>query len=114
MAALTVEDVVSASAEYDHVHEVRAVGPALVLVLEREAPMRLETLSSTESEFNALREECSSNRRWQALLDVYFAVKADEEGIGHTDLWLREEDHASRLQAGQRLSTLRVTEEIDR
>jgi len=46
--------------------------------------------------------------RWQALLDLYFEIRADEEG--HPDLWRREDDHTDRLKAGQRLSALRITD----
>jgi hypothetical protein len=106
---LTVKDVLETRAEYDHELPVRSIGPALVLVLEREAPLRMETLASTDNEFDVLREECYSNPRWKALLDLYFEIRTDEEGVEHSDLWRREDDHADRLEAGQKLSSVRVT-----
>jgi hypothetical protein len=106
----TVKDVLETRAEYDHELPVRSIGPALVLVLEREAPLRMETLASTDNEFDALREECYSNPRWKALLDLYFEIRTDEEGIEHSDLWRREDDHADRLEAGLKISSVRVAE----
>src|SRR5437867_3049128 len=105
LTKLTPQDVLSAPAEFDHELEVRSVAPAIVIVLEREAPLRLELLASTEAEHAALREECRSNPRWAAMLDSFFASKADE-----ADEDFRLEDrHVKRLDSGQRLSTLRVS-----
>jgi hypothetical protein len=56
-----LDDVLETQAEFDHEMPVRTIAPAIVLVLEREAPMRMETLASTEGEMAALQEECSSN-----------------------------------------------------
>jgi len=97
---LTVEDVLSTRAEFDHVVEVRSIAPALILVLERDAPMRMAMLSSTESEFLALQEEVASSAEWAGVLNAFF------EGCDE----LREHEHADRLSNGQRISTLRVTE----
>jgi hypothetical protein len=87
---LTVADVLEAPAEYQSV-EVRTIGPALVLVMERDAPLRLGTLASTEREFEALRESVANDPRFRALLDVYFA---------NEDLTRREVAHDDRLAAG--------------
>jgi hypothetical protein len=102
---VTVENVLAASCEFDHELPVRSIGPALCLVLERDAPLRMETLASTEAEFRALEESCRNDLRWKALLDTYFALKDEEEGQ-----LPREDAHAERLQAGQRLSSVRVTD----
>lgn len=104
---LSVSDVLNAPAEYDHELIVRAIGPAAVLILEREAPMRLECMASTEAEFEALREWCATPRV-QHLLSVYFAMKEEEERIDHSDLWALEDDHAERLGRGRRIETVRV------
>lgn len=107
---LTVSDILGTPAEYDHELSVRAIGPAVVLILEREAPMRLESLASTESEFDALREWCSESPRIRRLLELYFLLKQDEEGIAHTDLWAHEDEHTGRLQRAQRIETSRVAD----
>jgi hypothetical protein len=90
---VTVSNIMNAQAQFDHVAEVRSIAPAVVLVLEKDAPLRMETLASTEAERLALREECRSNPVWGEILDTWFA-----------------NEHASRLQNGERISTPRVAE----
>jgi hypothetical protein len=107
---VTVDTILSTPCEYDHTLEIRSVGPAVVFVLERDAPLRMETLASTEAEFEALKETCRNDPRWNELLDVYFALKAEEEGAEHRGLWFREDDHAERLAAGRPVSSLRVAD----
>lgn len=107
---MNVNDVLSAKAEYDHVHEVRSIGPAIVLVLERDAPLRLALVYSTEGEFEALKDSARNEPRWVELLDLFFALRADEEGIEHADLWAREAAHTDRLASGERLMNPRVTD----
>ncbi|SRR6266496_1931553 len=102
LETLTVKEILTAPVEYDHELSVRSIGPALVLVLEKEAPFRLEVLASTEAEHDALREEIRSNEVWGELLDVYFET-ADERRF-------REDEHAVRLDNGRRISNLRVTD----
>jgi hypothetical protein len=101
---LTVQDVLAAPAEYDHSYEIRSIGPAVVLVLEREGPMRMEALYSTEGELLALEDEIRSNPRWSELLGVYFESKEDEdeELVRGSELWAREEAHTEGLSVGQR------------
>jgi hypothetical protein len=106
---LTVEDILSAPAEYDHTLEVRSIAPAIVLVLEQEAPMRLEAVASTRAEFEALLAWCSNTPQVREILDLFYAVKAEEEGTELSNCWRREDEHAERLESGQRLLTLRVT-----
>src|SRR6266508_1080864 len=100
--ALTVNRILDTQAQFDHSLEVRAVAPALVLILEREAPLRMEALSSTRSEFEALREEIATNPRWREILGSWYLAKDDEDDLGIC----REDEHAERLDAGQKLSTL--------
>jgi hypothetical protein len=101
---VTVDEIMSTPAEYDHALEVRSVGPAIVLILERDAPLRMEALASTEAEEDALRETARNDARWWHILDAWFAARADEG-----DTWFRREiRHGERLSSGQRLSTLRV------
>jgi hypothetical protein len=111
--ALTVDDVLATRAEYDHEISVRAIGPAIAIVLKREAPVRMEMLCSTESELGALKEECRSNPRWRALLDVYIGLKTAEEGSEESPLWRRENEHSIRLKVGQLITTDRVSGSSD-
>jgi len=96
---LTVADVLSTPCEYQTL-EVRTIGPALVLVVERDAPLRMETLHSSQREFEALKESVENDPRFRALLDVYFSDASLER---------REQAHHDRLLAG-RLLTARVTD----
>lgn len=109
---LTVSDILSASAEYDHEHTVRSIGPAIVLVLERDAPMRLETISSTESEFQALLDEVANNERWGELLALFDQLHAEEETVPNADLWTRVDAYTERLMRGKRISSCRVADEV--
>lgn len=106
MNLLTVDDVLSAPAEYDHSTEIRSVGPAVLLVLEREAPLRLETLASTEAEFAALREWISSNDRARLILGAFFEAKDDETGGSLAPR--RDDEHAARLRRARRIGSARV------
>jgi hypothetical protein len=108
LSELTVKDVLRASAEYDHVLEVRAIGPAIVLVLERDAPLRMELMTSTESEYAALLEEVQANEKWGAILQLWDAIRAEEEGASEADFWRREDNHAARLRSGRRVTETRV------
>jgi hypothetical protein len=103
---LTVSDILNTKAGFDHVVEVRSIAPALTLVLEKDAPFRMELLASTESEHQALRDECRSNHRWREILEAWFACKDNEDDMD----FRREDKHAGRLAAGERISTVRVTD----
>jgi hypothetical protein len=103
---LTVAQILDTPAEFDHLAEVRSIGPAFVLVLEREAPLRIEVLASTASEFDALREARDNDWRFAALLDLFFDLQREE---ARDDLDPRKREHAARLTAGQRLLTTRVS-----
>lgn len=107
---MNVDGVLTATAEYDHVHEVRSIGPAIVLVLEREAPLRLDLVYSTQSEFGALKDSARNDPRWVELLDMFFALRAEEEGVKHVGLSAREAAHTDRLASGERMTNLRVTD----
>lgn len=103
MTALTVGDVLSAPAVYGHSVEIRAVGPAIVLTLEREAPLRIDTLASTESEFAALREWVASSERARHILGAFFDAKDAEDGsrLGHT----RADEHSERLNRARKITS---------
>jgi hypothetical protein len=100
---LTASDVISARAEYVHELNLRTVGPAVVLVAERDAPLRMEVLADTHGEHQALVEFVRRDPRVAELLDTCFAY-------GEPDLFLREDAHATRLEKRQPLSTFRVVD----
>jgi hypothetical protein len=100
---MTVQDLLSTPAEFDHELTVKSIGPAFVLVLEQEAPIRLETMATTDSEFAVLCAWAHGNSKARDLLDVYF------EGGHCFELAARESKHADRLSIGRPLTTLRVS-----
>jgi hypothetical protein len=104
---LTPAEILEAPAGFASVHEVRSIGPAIVLVLEHEGPMRMEFSHSTEAEFHALRAGMSRTARH--VLDEYFEAKAEEEGTSDLLAWEREEEHAARLAGGSLLTHTRVS-----
>jgi hypothetical protein len=97
----TVEDVLSARAEFDHEHTVRSIGPALILILERDGPMRLEAAASTRQEIDALLDEVANNARWEELLDIFDQV---------ADVGPYVEEWAERLKSGKKIISHRVSE----
>jgi hypothetical protein len=105
-SSLTVDEVLTEPAGFDHEVTVKAVGPAVVLVLEREAPLRMELLASTDAEHQALREEARSNPRWGVILEGWIGSKDEENDLGCR----REDDHVDRLERGARITDYRVTD----
>jgi hypothetical protein len=107
---LTPADVLAARAYCSHSHEVRAIGPAVVIVVELDAPLRLETLASTESEFGALREWCRSNPIANHVLTAFYEAR-DAQNDGFSD---REDVHTERLRRGETLATMYTAAEQTR
>lgn len=105
---MTVADVLSAPAEFDHEYTVRSVGPCAILVLELEAPMRAEYVASTDSEFDALVAWAREHDLTRHVLDAFYAAKSIEEGTEAPLGWSRESAHARRLSSGQRIATTRA------
>lgn len=97
--ALSVEDILDAPAIYSS-SEIRHVGPAIVLIAERDAPLRVEVLATSRGDGLALQEFIRSDRRVRELLDTYFAYAEDDPLI-----FEREDRHVERLDAGRPLST---------
>jgi hypothetical protein len=98
---LTPADVLAARAYCAHFHEVRAIGPAVVIVVELDGPLRLETLASTDSEFRALQEWCRSNPNANHVLTAFYEAR-DAQNNGFSD---RECVHEERLRQGGTLAT---------
>ena len=97
---MTADEALSAPAEYAHSVEVRSVGPAAVIVLEVDAPMRVEFLYGTDGECSALIEHLRRDELTNELMRRYFAA-------GHDEV-VREELHADRLARGSRLEEFRA------
>ena len=105
---LTVEQALAVRAEFAHELVVRAVGPAVILVLELGAPLRMEHIASTDSEFDALLEHTRCSPAAGHVLQAFAEAKEVEEGSSDAGLWRREQAHHERLENAQPLSSLRV------
>jgi hypothetical protein len=97
---LTPADVLAARAYCAHCHEVRSIGPAAVIVVELDGPLRLETLASTDGEFRALQEWCRSNPIANHVLTAFYEAR-DAQNNGFSD---RECAHEERLRQGATLA----------
>jgi hypothetical protein len=101
---VTVSKILRSQAAYTHSLEVRAQGPALALILEVDAPFRLQPMYSTASEKSRLLHEIASDDRWQTILAAFEMAGADEGGSwASTALILKSEAHTRRLAQGRRI-----------
>jgi hypothetical protein len=105
LQTLTTADVLGTPAEYANELHVRTIGPAIVLVLERDAPIRMEVIAGTHGEMLALQEWVHRDEQAAGMLDSYFAQSESE-------LFSREDRHTERLAQGRSLSTLRVSDHL--
>jgi hypothetical protein len=101
---LTVADVLNVPREARYLTMIRSIAPAIVIVLEKDAPARMQFLRTTEEEEDTLAEWARGDQLAARVLDAYFGD--DEED---SERWEREDDHAARLEAGERLDSLRLT-----
>lgn len=92
---LTVEEILHAPAEFDHEVVIRSIGPALVFVLEAEAPERMEVLASTDSEIQALNCHLRDNARHTAMIDAYYEGRDEDDSS-----FASEDAHVERLRQG--------------
>jgi hypothetical protein len=97
--ALTVEQILRSPAEFDHEITVRSIGPAIVAVLEAEAPLRFEVLASTEQEACALRAWLETNTYASHVWAAYLEAQAAQQD--QSVEFSREDVHASRLERAQ-------------
>src|SRR5581483_4240824 len=104
---LHVSDVLAAPAVYAHSTEVRTIAPALVFVVERDAPLRMELLASTHGEATSVQELVRNDPVAAEFVDIYFGERADGG-------FLREDRHAERLDSGRPVSALRVIDGVPR
>jgi hypothetical protein len=92
---ITVEDVLNTPVEYAHSAEVRSLAPAVVLILERDAPARMQFLRTTEEEEDMLAKWARGDALAGRVLDAYF---------GDDDLdserFEREDDYTLRMTTG--------------
>ena len=101
---ITVDDVLNARIENVRSIEVRSIAPAVVLILEQEAPARVEFLRDNEDEEDALVEWARGNDVARRVITEYLGKDDDD-----SERWAREDDHAARLDAGERPESLRLT-----
>jgi hypothetical protein len=106
---LTVRDVLAAPAEFAHEASVRTQGPAVLLVLEVDAPPRLEVLAGTRGEAASLQSFIRRDPLAGDVTATYFAFNGDDPVV-----YEREDRHAERLEAGRPLSSLRVSDGASR
>jgi len=100
--AVTVQHVLDAPARYS-THEVRLIAPAMVVVIERDAPPRLEIAGvETRGDATALQSFLDSD---ELALDIRsaFYSHAQDDPVVHE----RREQYTERLDQGQNLSSLR-------
>lgn len=102
---IRVEDVLNTPVEYAHSAEVRSLAPAVVLILEQDAPARMQFLRTTEEEEDTLAGWAREDQLAGRVLDAYFGDDDDD-----SERWEREDDYAARLDAGERLQSLRLTD----
>jgi hypothetical protein len=67
---------------------IRTVGPALILILEYEAPLRFESVASTDQEHERLRVWSLHDERTREIMRAYFDCEDELE---------RSDAHAARL-----------------
>ena len=106
---VTPAHVLEASAEYDPDHEltVRSIGPAVVIVVERDAPIRHEVLAATRGEMLALRDWLESNPTAAYTWASYLEAIWSDDSLEQPDL-SRANEHAARLEKATRTKKLCV------
>jgi hypothetical protein len=101
---LTVNDVLNARGQYTEEFAVRVASPAVILVLERDCPARLEVAGvQTNGEKLALHEWIRRDELAGDVMAVYFA-HGEDDPLSYE----REDRHAERLAAALPLTTHRV------
>lgn len=106
---LTAERLLATPAAFDHELRVRSIGPAIVIVLERDAPLRFEVLTSTEGENGALREYVEGSPRAAHVWAAFRSAKEHEEGVQDPGDWSLADEHEKRLAAASPIASDRVT-----
>ncbi len=102
---LTAADVLDAPVDSNWFTVVRSVAPAVVIVLEKDAPARLEFLRSTEAEEDDLVEWSSRDEVASRVISAYLG---DDDLDG--ERFEREDEYTDRMSSG----VVEVTDEIRR
>jgi hypothetical protein len=89
---LTADQIVNAPVEYRSL-EIRTVAPALVFVIEKDAPPRMEMIADTHGEALVVQELVRADPVAGEFVDIYFGEKAAGD-------FVREDAYAERLEAG--------------
>ena len=89
---LCVSDVLSAQAEIRST-EIRTVGPALIVIAEVDAPLRLDVIADGAAEMEVLKRFIDHDDRLRLLTDVYRCERDELD-------FVRESAHHDRLARG--------------
>jgi hypothetical protein len=86
-------------------HELRVIAPALVLVLEKDAPPRFDIAGVySQGDAASLQEHLDSDELALAVRWAFYE-HAQDDPVLHE----RRDRHADRLEAGETLASLRVS-----
>lgn len=111
---LTVDDVLSARAGFEYATEIRSIGPALVIVIEKEAPIRFQRLADTVGDRLALEDWIRDNEPAHEITFAFAKAKALEEVSGggadratrRREALARDMEHEQRLAGAERADPL--------
>ena len=101
---MTVRDVLAAPAACREL-TIRSVAPMALIVLEVEAPARLETTAWSDSEFAALLRWLREDDAAREVVRAYAGGRLDADGFDDLVACRREDEHAGRLSAGHPSAT---------
>jgi hypothetical protein len=92
MNDVTVADILDAPRASNYVTAVRSLAPAVVLILEKDAPARMQFLRTTEDEEDTLAEWARGDQLAGRVLSAYFGDDDDD-----SERWEREEAYTLRM-----------------
>jgi hypothetical protein len=97
-STITVGDILEAPVVYTHTIAANVAAPAVALVIEKDAPLRLLVSGSmTKQEDAALWDYVRETPRARHLFEAYLTAKGDEEDSWDRDALLRAEQHHERM-----------------
>jgi hypothetical protein len=89
---IIVADVLDGPRESNYLTMVRSVAPAVLIILEKDAPARIDFLRTTEAEEDDLTEWAHRDELARRVLDAYLGDDDDD-----SERWKREEDYTLRM-----------------
>jgi hypothetical protein len=101
-STLRVRDVLSAAPAVRELW-VRTVGPAVVFVIEQEAPVRMLSNTLSDSEMRAILAWIRSSEDAQQFAAAYSDCRTQLEGGEDVEAVKREHRHQERLERGEPL-----------